>query len=194
MIIAIVGASGTGKSTLERLLVKKYGLEKIISYTTRNRRPNEKQDVDYHYITKESLLDLKAKNLFIECEEYSENRYYGTFRSDYEGIKDKVVVLTPNGLRQIKKNLSGEKIFYVLMEASLGVRYIRYIKRCGIDKFNFSDKNEISARVERDYGMFLGIQNEADMIVTNNWDNEIDAIAKQVYVAAKEKSNEQKEN
>ena len=56
----------------------------------------------------------------------------------------------------------------VLVEANLGTRVKRYINRCGVDKFDFDDKNEITARVERDYGMFLGLEKEVDLVVHNN--------------------------
>ena len=41
MIIVLLGASGSGKSTIEHELATHYGFEKIISYTTREPRKNE---------------------------------------------------------------------------------------------------------------------------------------------------------
>ena len=66
-----------------------------------------------------------CQGLFAEYDEYPKDRLYGTLKSDYqEG--NKIVVLTPNGLRQLKKNCPNEKIFTVLVTANLGTR----VKRC----------------------------------------------------------------
>lgn len=167
MIIVLLGASSSGKSTLEHELATHYGFEKIISYTTRQPRNNEENGKDYWFVDNDTFREIMSKDLFAEHDEYSQNRLYGTLKSDYvDG--NKVVVLTPNGLRQLKKNCPNEDILTVLVEASLGTRVKRYIDRCGVDKFNFDDKNEIASRVERDYGMFLGLEKEVDLVIHND--------------------------
>ena len=164
MIICLIGASGSGKSTLEKIISEKFGYQKVVSHTTRMPRIGEINGKDYYFINNEVFEDMISNGLFAEYDEYSQKRIYGTLKSDYqEG--NKVVVLTPNGLRQLKKNCPNEGIFTVLVTANLGTRVKRYIDRCGVDKFDFDDKNEIAARVERDYGMFLGLEREVDMVV-----------------------------
>lgn len=167
MIIVLLGASGSGKSTLEHELATHYGFKKIISYTTRQPRENEENVKDYYFVDNDTFNEILDRGLFAEHDEYSQNRLYGTLKNDYlDG--NKVVVLTPNGLRQLKKNCPNEDILTVLVEASLGTRIKRYIDRCGVNKFNFDDKNEIATRVERDYGMFLGLEKEVDLVVHND--------------------------
>ena len=167
MIIVLLGASSSGKSTIEHELATHHGFEKIISYTTRQPRNNEENGKDYWFIDNDTFREIMSRDLFAEHDEYSQNRLYGTLKSDYvDG--DKVVVLTPNGLRQLKKNCPNEHIFTVLVEASLGTRIKRYIDRCGIDKFNFDDAGEIFERINRDFGMFLGLEKEVDLVVHND--------------------------
>lgn len=187
MIIALLGASGSGKSTLENELANKYGYEKIVSCTTRKQRIGEVNGKDYHFIDNETFMEALGRGLFAEYEEYSQNRFYGTHKSDYTS-GNKVVVLTPNGFRQLKRNCKDNDIFTVLVEANLGTRIIRYIDRCGVDKFNFDDKNEIAARVERDFGMFLGLENEVDMVVNNDMGTNISDLAKEIIDCVKEKT------
>lgn len=167
MIIILLGASGSGKSTIEHELATHYGFNKIISYTTRKPRKGEKNGKDYYFTDNETFNEILGRDLFAEYDEYSQNRLYGTLKSDYIG-ENKVVVLTPSGLRQLKKNCPNEDIISVLVESSLGTRIKRYIDRCGVDKFNFDDKNEIAARVERDFAMFLGLEKEVDLIIHND--------------------------
>ena len=167
MIIVLLGASGSGKSTLEHELATHHGFEKIISYTTRQPRESEENGKDYYFVDNDTFNEILDRGLFAEHDEYSQNRLYGTLKSDYvEG--NKVVVLTPNGLRQLKKNCPNEDIFTVLVESSLGTRIKRYIDRCGVNKFNFDDAGEIFERINRDFGMFLGLDKEVDLVVHND--------------------------
>ena len=167
MIIVLLGASGSGKSTLEHELATHHGFEKIISYTTRQPRESEENGKDYYFVDNDTLNEILDRGLFAEHDEYSQNRLYGTLKSDYvEG--NKVVVLTPNGLKQLKKNCPDEDIFTVLVESSLGTRIKRYIDRCDVNKFNFDDAGEIFERINRDFGMFLGLDKEVDLVVHND--------------------------
>ena len=178
MIIALLGASGSGKSTIEKHLNEDYGYEKIISYTTRNPRANERNGVDYHFITNDEFQKLIDENKMAEYDEYSQGRLYGTLKEDYTS-GDKVIVLTPNGYRQLKQ-MCGDNtsVVSVLVNASLGTRVKRYIDRCGVDKFDFDDKNEIAARVERDFGMFLGLEKEVDIVMNNNENTDMEFFVK----------------
>ena len=184
MIIVLLGASSSGKSTIERELATNHNFKKIVSYTTRKPRNNEENGKDYYFVDNETFNEILDRDLFAEYDEYSQNRLYGTLKSDY-GDGNKVVVLTPNGLRQLKKNCKNENILTVLVNASLGTRVKRYIDRCGVDKFNFDDKNEIAARVERDYGMFLGLEKEVDLVVDNNEGTNISDLVEEIINYAK---------
>lgn len=189
MIVVLLGASGSGKSTIEKKLVEQYYFNKIISFTTREIRKGEINGRDYYFISKEEFSHMIDTKQFAEYEEYSHGRLYGTLKNDYsneETEENKVVILTPNGLRQIKNNCKSEKIFSVMITANLGTRIKRYIDRCGVDKFNFDDKNEIAARVERDFGAFLGIQNEVDFIINNDEGSDLDFIIQKIMGKIKE--------
>lgn len=167
MIIVLLGASGSGKSTIENELAIHHGFEKIISYTTRKPGNGEMSGRKYYFTNNETFNEMLKDGLFAEFDEYSQQRLYGSLKSDYVG-GNKVAVLTPNGLRQIIKNCPNAEIYSVLVESNLGTRVKRYIDRCGVDKFSFDDKNKIAARVERDFAMFLGLEKEVDMVIHNN--------------------------
>ena len=179
MIIVLLGASGSGKSSIENVLSKEFGYDKIVSYTTRPQRVGETNGKDYNFIDHETFNEAVRKGLFAEYDEYSQDRFYGTLKSDYNK-GNKVVVLTPNGFRQLKKTF-GLDVYSVLVDANLGTRMKRYIDRCGVDKFNFDDKNEIAARVERDFGMFLGLEKEVDLVVSNNEGEYVYDIAEEIH-------------
>lgn len=184
MIIVLLGASGSGKSTIENELATHHGFEKIISYTTRPPRVGEEDGKDYYFTGHNDFASMLNTGVLAEYDEYSQGRLYGTLKSDYtEG--NKVVILTPNGLRNLKQNCPNYNIVTVLVNANLGTRVKRYIDRCGVDLFNFDDKNEISARVERDFAMFLGLEKEVDLVVDNNEGTDLGDLINDILVTFK---------
>ncbi len=191
MIIVLLGASGSGKSTIENELATHHGFEKIISYTTRPPRDGETNGKDYHFTNNETFNEMKEDGLFAEYDKYSQNRLYGSLRMDYVS-ENRVVVITPYGLRQLKENCGAENVFSVLIEANLGTRIKRYINRCGVNKFNFDDKNEIAARVERDFGAFKGVEKEVDLVIHNNEGEDIPLLAKIIVDECKRKCGDLK--
>ena len=176
MLIAIIGASGTGKTTISREMTENLGFGEITSYTTRSMRPGEKQDVDYHFVDLDSFKKMIEENKFVEYEEYTQNRFYGTAKEDIKNAtkSDKVysVVVTPGGMRNIKSYLEKEGLTdnfkSILVTAPLGTRINRYINRQGEAEFTFDDMNEIFSRVNRDYGMFLNLEKEVDLCIEND--------------------------
>lgn len=179
MIIVLLGASGSGKSTIENELATYHGFEKIISYTTRQPRDGEENGKDYYFTENNTFAAMISTGVLAEYDEYSQGRLYGTLKADYAD-GNKVVVLTPNGLRQLKQSCPNDNIFTVLVNASLGTRVKRYIDRCGVDNFTYDDKNEIAARVERDFAMFLGLEREVNLVVDNNEGTNINDVVKEI--------------
>lgn len=179
--IILTGASGSGKSMIENELTN-YGYKKIISYTTRKPRIGEKNGKDYWFINNDTFKEMLDEGLFAEYEEYSQGRFYGTLKSDYvEG--NNVAVLTPNGIRQVKRNLPNTDIYSVLVNADLGTRMLRYINRIGSNKFTYDDKNELCSRTDRDFGMFLGMDKEVHLVVENNYNRNIKDVVSDILDA-----------
>ncbi|WP_419420748.1 guanylate kinase [Legionella sp. D16C41] len=72
----VSGPSGVGKTTIiESLLSKDNHLEKIVAYTTRERRAHEEADRTYHYISREAFRDKIKNNDFLEYMEFSDQLY-----------------------------------------------------------------------------------------------------------------------
>ena len=112
MIIVLLGASGSGKSTIENELATHHGFEKIISYTTRQPRTGEENGKDYYFTENNTFTAMINTGVLAEYDEYSQGRLYGTLKSDYAD-GNKVVVLTPNGLRQLKQSCPNDNIFKI---------------------------------------------------------------------------------
>src|SRR5260370_3346704 len=66
-LFVIAAPSGGGKTTLTRaLLEREPGIRLSVSYTTRPPRPGERDGADYHFVTPERFMALKAAGAFLE--------------------------------------------------------------------------------------------------------------------------------
>ncbi len=108
--------SGSGKTTIVRHLLKQapFNLEFSVSATSREPRGEEKDGIDYYFI---SLKDFKQKirnEDFLEWEEVYRDNFYGTLKTEVERIwaKGKHVIFdidVVGGLR-IKKKFPEETL------------------------------------------------------------------------------------
>lgn len=117
-LIAIVGKSASGKSTVERILSKEHGYKNVVSTTTRPIRSNETNHVDYHFITEDEFIKMKEEDKFIEYRYYDtiqegENKrwHYGIERSEILLSKGSYVcVVDLVGLEDLKKEFGSDVI------------------------------------------------------------------------------------
>ncbi len=80
MLVIFSGCSGVGKNTVINKLISEddsYGI--MPTYTTRDRRPNEKDGVPYYFLTDAQFEEKIANGDFYEYERVH-NHYYGTSR------------------------------------------------------------------------------------------------------------------
>ena len=64
-MIVLTGASASGKTEVVKLLKIKYGIDKVVTHTTREIRSLEIPDEDYHFITKKEFQINSLNGLFI---------------------------------------------------------------------------------------------------------------------------------
>jgi guanylate kinase len=86
-IIIITAPSGAGKTSITRFLLNKYpNLAFSVSAATRAARGNEKNGVDYYFISPEEFQQKIQHQEFVEWEMVYEGKYYGTLKSELERI------------------------------------------------------------------------------------------------------------
>jgi len=79
-LFVIAAPSGAGKTTLVKALTTRNpDLRFSISYTTRPKRRNEADEVDYLFVDKERFDELRAAGALLESAEVFDN-FYGTSR------------------------------------------------------------------------------------------------------------------
>ena len=74
-ILIFVGSSGSGKSTLVEHIRKNLGIPQLVTTTTRDKRYNEKEGKDYHFVEFEEFSRLADNQSFLETTSYSGNLY-----------------------------------------------------------------------------------------------------------------------
>lgn len=168
-LIIIMGKSGSGKSTIERILEKDHGFKRAISTTTRPPRSEEVPFIDYYFIPEEVFQIYKKRGEFLETSKYptADTMYsYGVHKKDITIDKeDNILVTERSGYEQLLKSVGRENIISILIEADKEKRADRYRKR---DK-NYKEEDIVS-RGERDDKIFAGLEDEVDLVVRNNRD------------------------
>lgn len=132
--LMIIGPSGVGKDTFMKLLINKYPniFTKCISCTTRSPRKNEKNGVNYYFITKEIFNELDKKGEIIgKFEKY--NNLYGTSKQTLNNIlsNDKIVYFDYN-IETAIKTFNDKKVefnYIALLPPSIEILGYRLRKR-----------------------------------------------------------------
>ena len=157
--VALVGASATGKSTVERILQEDYGHNRCVSITTRPMRDYERDGVDYHFLTVADIDQLEQEGLLAERTCFNGWHYGLTVAEIEEGG---VVVIEPNGLRQIIEKVGRENVFVVYLTYPDKERLIR-----SLVARNDNDVDEVIRRFQADKKDMQGMEDVADIIIRN---------------------------
>jgi guanylate kinase len=133
-VIIFSAPSAAGKTTIVRHLLEKFSfLAFSISATTRPRRPNEVEGVDYYYLTLAEFKEKIAQKAFIEYEEVYQDLYYGTLQSEIERIwrQGKVALFDVDvrGGINLKKYFGSQALSIFVKPPSLAVLAERLEKR-----------------------------------------------------------------
>jgi guanylate kinase len=129
-VIAICGKSGSGKDTIVKEILKRYPnlFKPIVSYTTRPRRENEKEGIDYYFITKSEMANKIVNNEMLEVSEFN-NWFYGTAINSLSDDCINIGVYNLDGLEYLCQNEQDidNLIFYI--NTSDKTRLIRSLNR-----------------------------------------------------------------
>lgn len=146
MIFVISAPSGAGKTTLcKQLLGRIKRLKYSISHTTRPQRRDEKEGIDYFFISEEEFKAMIDKGEFLEYTKVG-SFYYGTskkiFYPLYEKKYDILMELDVYGGIKLKELYPKEVVLIFILPHSLNILKERLIKR------NTEDIEEIEKRLK----------------------------------------------
>ena len=131
-IFVITGPSGVGKGTVvEKILKRLDNIYLSISVTTREKRAQEEEGVNYYFKTKEEFKKMIDGDDFLEWAEFAGD-YYGTpkaFTNNYLSCgKDVLLEIEVQGAKQIKQKRS-DSVLIFLAPPSFRALEERLIKR-----------------------------------------------------------------
>ena len=122
--------SGAGKTTIVRhLLGQRNDLAFSVSATSRAPRGQEKEGIDYYYLTPDAFRDRITANDFVEWEEVYTDQYYGTLRAEVERLwndgKTVVFDVDVEGGVNLKKAFGERALAVFVMPPSLEALEVR---------------------------------------------------------------------
>jgi len=169
LFIIISGPSGVGKdAVLARMKELGYPLKYITTLTTRPRRPNERDNIDYHFVSMERFQEMIENNDLLEWAKVYGN-WYGVPKEEVKQALDKgqdiIVKVDIQGAATIKKILP-QAIFIFLMPPSMEELLVRLKQR------HTELPSDLDLRLETAEGEMKQLP-LFDYIVVNRWD-EID--------------------
>jgi guanylate kinase len=163
-IIAISAPSGTGKTTILRRILSDFPeIVFSVSATTRKRRKNEVEGVDYFFISEEEFKKKIQNNEFVEWELFYDY-YYGTFRDFIENCinngKSLILEVDVHGAVEIKRIYPDAVLIYIA-PPSLEELRVRLKKR------QTENEEDLKKRIER-AKMELSHRDKFDYFIVNN--------------------------
>ncbi len=158
--------SGSGKTTLVKYIMNEIPeLRFSVSATSRPARGNEKNGIEYYFLTAEDFRERINANEFVEWEEVYNGRFYGTLRSEVERIRNQgtTVVFDVDviGGLNIKKLYKDDALAIFIKAPDINTLRERLISR---DTDNY---NDIKTRIDKaEYE--LTFADKFDVVIIND--------------------------
>jgi guanylate kinase len=168
-IVALFGPAGSGKDYLVKKVINgdyidKNKISEIISQTTRPKRDNERDGVDYYFKTENDfLLDIQTDRLLEWT--YFREWYYGTNLNSLKEDKINIGVFNITGIKALLKDERIE-VYPVFIKASDKVRLIRQLSR-----ERNPDIREIFRRYEADEQDFFNTDFSYEVIYNEGYND-----------------------
>ena len=184
-VIAVSGPSGAGKSTIVKIILKLYPeIVFSVSATTRPKRENESDGVEYFFISEDKFKNKIDKGEFVEWQKFYDY-YYGTVYSFInENINSGNPVLLEidvKGALSIKRIYPESHLIYI-MPPSYEVLVSRLRNR------QTETEEDFQKRIER-AKMELSHKDQFDYIVINEY---IEKAVEETVVLIKKIINKEK--
>ena len=129
-IIAIIGKTNSGKDTAAKYLHNKYGLDMVVSHTTRPMRTYETNGKEHWFDTKLEFDNFLKNNKIIA---YTKNDMtgieYAAVLSKEELSKNMIYIINPDGINWMHKNAPDINILSIYIDLNEEEIINRGIKR-----------------------------------------------------------------
>ncbi len=163
-MIIFSAPSGAGKTTITHEMIRRIpSLAFSISATSRPPRGEEKNGVEYYFLTVEEFKQKVEKDEFVEWEEVFPGRFYGTLKSEFDRMmgENKVPVfdIDVKGGFNIKQKF-GDNALFIFVKAPIEIIEERLRNR------KTDDESSIKTRIER-IPEEMSYEPKADVVINN---------------------------
>lgn len=169
-IIALIGEAGSGKDFLLRALEAHFPeAHAIVSCTTRPKRENEIDNIDYHFLSYDYFIELTKTGKMLEFADFN-GWLYGTQVSALCPDKINIGIFNPEGIRNLlkRKDMIDLQIYYVRAPAK--TRLLRQLNR-----ENDPNVEEIIRRFQTDVKDFSNLDFDYINLPNETFDDILDA-------------------
>ena len=135
-IFCLMGKSSSGKDTIFKEIKedKDLNLKPIVSYTTRPKRINETQGIEYFFINKEQLNKFEEDNKVIEKRVYHTvhgDWFYCTINDGQINLEENnyLLITTLEAYKSIKEYYGEDKVYPFYIDIEDGMRLERALTR-----------------------------------------------------------------
>ena len=140
MTLILCGKSCSGKDTIRKNLVEYNDFNALPTITTRPKRDNEVDGIDYNFVTIKEFESMIHEKKIIEYRRFDtlvagkhDTWYYGTPKSDLDLEKDYVIILDPKGARIFMNYYGKSNCCLICIEAEDTIRESRAKQRPNFD-------------------------------------------------------------
>lgn len=125
-LILLVGKTSSGKDTIARYIKDAYGINQVVSYTTRPKRPNETNGVEHFFVSKDEMQKILATQDILAYTKFNDTEYCATAQQLKGSDSDRVYIIDPHGIKELqKKGLDMITIYVDLDEYTILDRAIK---------------------------------------------------------------------
>ena len=135
-VFCIMGKSGSGKDTIFKEIIKdnSLNLKKIVGYTTRPKRVEENDGVEYNFIDDDMINKFIQKNKVIELRKYDTVNgiwYYRTMDDGQINLQTNsyIVISTLESYSSFKKYFGSNNVIPLYIDVDDGIRLQRILNR-----------------------------------------------------------------
>lgn len=98
-LILLVGKTSSGKDTIAKYIKDAYGIDQVVSYTTRPKRPSETNGVEHIFISEDEMQKILTEQDIIAYTELNKAQYCATAQQIENA--DKVYIINPKGVEDL---------------------------------------------------------------------------------------------
>ncbi len=158
MLLVITGKTASGKDTLIAKILEKYpDFKKVLTTTSRSPREDEKNGVDYNFVSEEEFINRIKEERLLEHVRYGGN-FYGTEKSQIDTEDNLIWKIDPSMAGKAKEVFPDCISLYITVDNQT---VLQRLKMRGLSE------EEIAKRMQDDQKFWDLYQNKYDYVIEN---------------------------